>query len=256
MRIPFYLPKIQLILYLGLIYLTAIINYPNFYTFIHLLLGVFYTVAADLIFLRIRKVKLFLPSAAVVTGIIIALLISPNQPFYIPIIAAVLAMFSKNFIRVNNKHIFNPAAFGLFMAGIILGFNISWWGVSFQNLLPLKLESLFFLILLLPALLSVIKLRRWGNVVTFLFVYYLTSFILTRNFGFNTLLDPTAIFFSLVMLPEPITSPVKINKQIMFGVMVAVLSYLLVMPEILAELIPDPLVAALLISNVIFFRIR
>jgi len=74
--------------------------------------------------------------------------------YQVAIISAI-AMGSKNFIRVSERHILNPAASGLFIGGIVLNLGVAWWGTSFQNITKLDFQNLiFFSILLLPSLVS------------------------------------------------------------------------------------------------------
>lgn len=214
------IPKVQLALMLLLINLKA----PYL-----AVICVVFTVFFDLVLTYLKSKTFFIPWSALVTGLIIALIISPNALWYQVAVICALAMAGKNFLRINNRHLFNPAALGLFLGGIFFNLNVSWWGVS----------GVVFLILLLPGYVSFYKMRRFGSILSFLVFYNLLS-------GFKILLDPTTIFFALVMLPEPMTSPFDLKKQILYGAIVAtaalVLSYF--------PVFPDVLIPALLLGNV------
>lgn len=203
--------------------------------------------AADFTFVLLRQIKPFPLSGAVVTGLIIGLLTSPNLPWHIPVLAALAAMVYKNFLRFSGKHIFNPAASGLLTASLIFQQPISWWAVSFQQFTPLNLLSLIaFLALLTPGWISIKIMRRGLTVVSFLFVYLIFSLIRSFTLKLNLLLDPTTIFFSLVMLPEPMTTPSLRREQIVFGLLVGLAASLLPLPG-------DPLIFALLLANLGYF---
>lgn len=218
------IPKVQLALILLLINLKA----PYL-----AVTCVVFTIFFDLVLTYLKSKTLFMPWAALVTGLIIALVINPNALWYQVAIICALAMASKNFLRIGGKHIFNPAAAGLFLGGVIFNLPISWWGVS--NL-P------FFFLLLLPAYVSVWRLRRFGSILSFLIVYNVLS-------GFKILFDPTTLFFALVMLPEPMTSPFDFKKQVFYGTIVAIAAVILSRFPIFA----DVLIPALLLGNIFNF---
>lgn len=247
--------KTQLGISLTIIFITAFLNNPSQKALLVFLVSLISTAIADLLFLRIRRIPLFFPSAALVTGSIIGLLTSPNFDWYIPIVIGIIAMFSKNFIRFSNRHIFNPAGFGLLVGAIIFHNNVSWWAVSFQRLNIYSLPSIFyFLILLSPALITAIRMQRWRMTLSFLMIYvFLNQFLNLKSSILNLITDPTILFFSLVMLPEPMTTPNRHIRQILFGTFVAIIS-LVVSSPILNSF--DPLIFALLLGNLVFFRFR
>ncbi len=246
------IPKMQMFFCLTLIFTTALVHKPSVQILFMYILALILTLGLDLLLLKIRKIEVFLLSAALVTGSIIGLLNSPTLPIYDVVVVVFLAMLSKHFIKRGRQHIFNPAAFGLFFAGIIFRHNVSWWGVSFQELRIQNLELIiFFLILLLPGYISAIKMRRFKIVIPFLIVYSLLNYFLNHFFP---LFDPTVLFFALVMLPEPMTTPNNPKSQIIFGIFVAIISISVSLP--ISNFIPDPLIFALLASNLIFLKWR
>lgn len=226
------IPKVQLALILLLIYLSALKQYPTLSNLYLAFICVGFTIFFDLLFTYIRRRVLFLPLSALVTGLIIALVVDPNALWYQLAFICAVAVAAKNFVRLSGKHIFNPAGAGLFLGAVIFNVPISWWGAS---LLP-------FYILLLPGLISALQLRRFGSVLSFLLIYSLSS-------TFSLLTDPTTIFFALVMLPEPMTSPFDLKKQVFYGVIVA--AFTLVFSQL--PIFPDALIPALLLGNVFNF---
>lgn len=259
-------PKIQLTLALLLIALSAILHRPQVSTIFVFLLAVGFSVLFDLLFLSLRKIKLFLPYAAIVSGLIIGLLTNPHIAWYQIATICILAMAGKNFLRISGKHIFNPAGTGLFLSGILFHQTVSWWGVSFQAITSSSsMQSLvFFIILLSPLFISAYRVQRYGGIFVFLISYAAFSLVgraLTLDLLVRTVFDPSVIFFSIVMLPEPMTSPIHLKRQVMYGVfivlIVALLSYSTISSTLSTKgLLPDPLIAALLLGNLIFFRFR
>lgn len=253
-------PKVQLTICLLLVFIStlnvSLLNFP-------LLIGsVSLTIFFDILFTFFRKKVLFIPWAAIATGLIIALISDPHLGLYKLAVICFIAMASKNFLRISNKHIFNPAALGLFLGGIILNSSVSWWGVSFQTITD---KPWAFLVLLTPAYVSFYRMKRFGSILSFLLLYaLLTSFLshrLTPQVLINNLLDPTTIFFAIVMLAEPMTSPFKLKRQILYGIAVAITTLTLSYPAISSflsglKLLPDVLIPSLLLANMLFFKYR
>lgn len=253
------LPKIQMFFFLLVIYFSAAVYQMSLSLILSLILILLATLALDLFFLKIRKLDFFLPSAALVTASIISLTNTPRNSLFELLLIIFIAVFAKQFLRIDNRHIFNPAALGLFVGGIIFKTNISWWAVSFQEFRFGNLESvIYFIMLLFPAYVSVYRMRRYGIIIPFFLTYVIFNFLFLKN---PILFDPTVIFFSLVMLPEPMTSPNKRLRQVLFGIAVASMAVLISLPVSyfgfrIGELIPDPLIVSLLMGNLLFFKFR
>lgn len=235
-------PKLQLAFYLSLIFITSIIYRPQIKVIIILLLCIGAALSLDILLIKIRGVKFFFPEAALVTALIIILLYAPNAPWYEIILVTFIAILAKQFLRIKNRPIFNPAALGLFIGSLLFGRQIAWWGVSWQQFRIQNLQLIIaVLILLTPFLISGFKMKRFISIFVFLVIYT----ILNRGLVF----DPTVIFFALVMLPEPMTTPQKKYQQIFFAIVVAVISVTVSSFSYLS-FIPDALVFALLLGNV------
>lgn len=261
------IPKVQLSLALFLIFLTTIKQYPLEQNLFLLFISLLSTIFFDLLYTWLRRKRIFLPWSAITTGLIIALIINPDATWSQIIITCAIAMGIKNFVRFSGRHIFNPAASGLLVAGLLFHQYVSWWGVSFQNItntFSLQTSVLFF-ILLLPFLISGYRMRRYKTILTFIFTYTLLTHIFTFPLSLNSfisrILDPTVIFFSIVMLPEPMTSPVNTKRQVLFGATVAFITLVFsspLMSKLLLNngLLPDLFIPALLLGNILFFRYR
>lgn len=259
------IPKVQLAVLLVLVLLSALAVYPRLTNLVVVGIAVTSTVLCDVLLTYVGKKVWFPPYAAVVTGLIIGLIIDPHAPWYSIAMIGAIAVASKQFLRTNNGHIFNPAAFGLVLGGIILQQSVSWWGVSFQHLLTGDtLTIVSFLILLLPLTISAVRLKRLGSIGSFLLFFAILSYIATSDSTrslqtfFLTLIDPTVLFFALVMLPEPRTSPSDLRRQVFYGAVVAIVATILGTPSVGQTLVswgllPDQLLVALLVGNALFF---
>lgn len=261
-------PKVQLIICLLLISLTAAVTFPTLITFQLIFLCILFNVFFDLVFTYLKKRVLFIPYAATVTGLIMGLVINQSAYLFQIILVSALTMGIKNFLRVKNRHIFNPAATGLFLFSLIFSEYLGWWGVSFQNINQFNLQNLiFFLILLTPGLISFIRLKKHYSIATFLILNAVISHIFFPSHTnlllttFNLILNPSTLFFALVMLPEPMTSPVKPINQIIYGAIIAIIPFIFSLPLVFDFLTKnniafDPLLFALLLGNLIFFKNR
>lgn len=238
------MPKKFLAILLFLILALSTLQFSQLLVTKNLVLAVGTAVVVDLLLLRIRKIPFFFPSAAIVSGLIIALLTSPTAPFYVIIASGILAIFGKQFIvRINNRHIFNPAAFGLFTAALLFNQPISWWGVSWGTIpLILTVVSVGYLVLF--------RMRRFRITLSFLVAYLILKILASGSVNVSPLFDGTVMFFALVMLPEPMTSPAESKKQVLYGVFVAILTF--VIGNFAGSLTIDPLLSSLLLANIIF----
>lgn len=194
-----------------------------------------------------REKKWILPSSAWISGLILAVVLSPAVPWAFAIAAPVLASVSKQVIRFRRRHIFNPAAFALVALGLFAPNQgvVAWWGASW-GLLPL-------LLVLVSGIVTIIRVKRWKTTLAFLAVYGIGGALLLAGgqfaTGLKTLLwDGTAVFFSTVMLIEPVTTaytPAAIRTW--FGVAVGALVLLFSLPG--APTVPDAFLVSLLIGN-------
>ncbi|GIW61999.1 MAG: hypothetical protein KatS3mg089_0851 [Patescibacteria group bacterium] len=253
------IPKVQIILLLLFLLLTA---YPliGFQLAVYLFISCLgYCVLSDLFFTYLLRRKLFIPYAAVVTSLIITLIVDPSIKWYQLFLICIIAMGIKNFVRIGGRHVFNPAASGFFVGWIILGINPSWWGLT----LPVDntlLQILLYIPLIGIAYVSALRLRRFGTILAYLLFYSIIELVNgTSTIGLlQTLINPGSLFYALVMLPEPQTSPVMKTRQILYGLMIAVLiiSFVFLLNKLPISRPPDILISALLIGNILFFKFR
>jgi len=228
---------------LFLVVIAAVLSFFKLlpYNGVDILLSAFYLVSicklSNYIFARILKVKTNTESS-IITGFILSLIFGPAPLLtnLIPLTAApILAMASKYLITFRGRHIFNPAAFGAVASAALFGNGASWWLAGYA-VAPF---------IILGGLLILKKIRRFEMAGVFLLFYIISN-------PQNILSIPSSpiLFFSLVMLVEPLTSPFKKSHQIIYAVLLVVLFYLL------GNVIPYPLEASLLIGNIFAFIVN
>lgn len=154
-----------------------------------------------------------------ITGTILALIVGP-----LPLLAnivflttvAALSMVSKYLISFRRQHVFNPAAFAVTITALIIGQGASWW-IGGSVMLPF---------IAVMGLIMARKLRRFHLILSFVVSYalFLSIFSFSSvgangilNLLQNAFLSPPLLFFTFVMLTEPITSPADRKMRIYFG---------------------------------------
>ena len=167
------------------------------------------------------------PSGALLTGLIVAMILSPYQPWYVAAVTAAIGVMSKYVFRIGSANVFNPAALALVATFYVFHAGHSWWG-ALPDLPPAVLIVLFAAGLFISA-----RVNKLPAVLTFLGVYYalvtVTAFAgdparvaeLYRAPDVNA-----ALYFAFFMVTDPPTSPPKHRDQLVFGVIAGAASYI------------------------------
>lgn len=230
--------RVQVLGVLLLVWSAAIYREPSWENFIYPLYATALLSALDLGFTYLKTKKWYYSFSSLVSGLLIGFLIHYSQGFLLLTFAVILAFLSKQFIKIKGRHIFNPAALGAVVSGLLLGTNVSWWAVAPGGI------SMFFMLLMIPI---IYKLRRLGFTLIFLSGYFF-FFLATR--GIYTALpltfDGTVFLFSFVMLTEPMTSSIANYWRWLFGIMVFAVFAVL---SLLKISFTDPLLFSLLLTN-------
>lgn len=178
--------------------------------------------AVDILCSRIAKRKRMIPDGAVITGLIIALILSSTSSWYIVAATSIIAILSKHLLVHKKKPIFNPAAFGLLLSILFFRTGQSWWG-AFGDL-----PTWTVVFLLIGGYMVTNRVNKFPQVFSFLGTYFILLFIMgIINVGDATdaLRSPfinASLFFALFMLTDPPTSPAKNKDQVIFGILSAV----------------------------------
>jgi len=141
-------------------------------------------------------------------------------------LAGVIAVSSKFLIVINRKHIFNPTNFGI--VALILTGN-AWispgqWGSG----------ELVVLLIGLGAVGVLFQVDRWDVALSFLFVLFLLEYartLLYLGWSWDVLLHKfnsgTILLFAFFMITDPRTAPDSRAGRIIWGTMIAMLSFFL-----------------------------
>jgi Na+-translocating ferredoxin:NAD+ oxidoreductase RnfD subunit len=182
--------------------------------------------AIDAVILRGIKHKWFFPSGALLTGLIVAMILSPREPWYVGAVTAAAGVISKYLARVRTANVFNPAALALVATFYVFNTAQSWWG-ALPEISPLAIVVLFAV-----GIFIIYKVNKIPVVLAFLGAYYLlvtiAAFVGSPAHVAALYRAPdlhAALYFGFFMVTDPPTSPPKHRDQLVFGGIVAAASF-------------------------------
>ena len=181
----------------------------------------------DLIILRLRKHVWQFPSGAVLTAMIVTMVVSAQEHWYVPAAMSAVAVISKYAFRTRSANVFNPAAFALVSMMYLLPMGQSWWG-ALPEVSPVWLRAA----LLAGGIYIADRVNKLPLVLSFLGAYFLV-FTVTAYLGdprrvaeiFRSPDIEAVLFFALIILTDPPTSPARYRDQWICGIIVAAISY-------------------------------
>jgi enediyne biosynthesis protein E5 len=168
---------------------------------------------------RIVGLPRFDPMSPLITGLSLSILLRANDPLWLAF-AACIAIASKFVLRIDGKHVFNPANFALGV--MLLGTDVAWispaqWGSATW--------AAFLFISLATLVLS--RAKRGDIAIAFLAAYIAIIFGRALYLG-----DPLAIpmkqmqsggvlLFAFFMISDPKTTPDRRSMRVLYAVLVA-----------------------------------
>ncbi len=155
-----------------------------------------------------------------ITALILSLILAPPvdfRGFAVLAGAGITAIVSKYVISLYKSHVFNPAAAGAYIAGELFHRYPAWW-VGTKFMIPL---------VVIGGLLILRKMKRFSLVLAFLAVFLLYLIYGTSGGGdvhflWRELISTQVLFFAIVMLTEPLTSPTLASRFLPYAAIVGV----------------------------------
>jgi Na+-translocating ferredoxin:NAD+ oxidoreductase RnfD subunit len=168
------------------------------------------------------------PSGALLTGLIIGVILRPQEPTSVVVAVSVIAIVSKHVLRTRWSNIFNPAALALVASSFLFSTGQSWWG-SMPNFGPLGI-----IVLCAVGLFIADRINKLPLVVVFLGAYF-ALFTAASFLGkpvnvaevFRTPDLQATLFFAFFMVDDPPTCPARYEDQIPFSLITAVASFVI-----------------------------
>ena len=182
----------------------------------------------DMVIIWVLRNEWEFPSGALLTGLIVGVILRPQEASLVVVAVAVIAIVSKHVLRTKWSNIFNPAALALVVSSFLFATGQSWWG-SMPDLGPLGLVILFA-----GGLFIADRINKLPLVVVFLGAYF-ALFTVASFLGkpvnvaevFRTPDLQATLFFAFFMVDDPPTCPIRYEDQIPFGLIVAVASFVI-----------------------------
>jgi Na+-translocating ferredoxin:NAD+ oxidoreductase RnfD subunit len=180
----------------------------------------------DAVILRRIKSKWFFPSGALLTGLIVAMILSPREPWYVEAVTSVIGVLSKYAVRARTANVFNPAALALVAAFYVFHTAQSWWG-ALPEISPIALA-----VLIASGAFIAYKVNKIPAALAFLGAYYALATISAFTGDPRRVAQlyrapdlHAALYFAFFMVTDPPTSPPKHRDQLVFGAIVALASF-------------------------------
>jgi Na+-translocating ferredoxin:NAD+ oxidoreductase RnfD subunit len=178
--------------------------------------------------LRIRNGAWEFPSGGLLTGLFVAMVLSPFERWWVPAVVTAMGVASKYIVRTRSANVFNPAALGLVVSYYVLDTGHSWWGA-------LPEHSLWGVALVMATGVFITdRVNKMPLVLVFLGTYFAlftaAAFVGDPKGVVEIFREPdvnAAIFFACFILTDPPTSPVKYGDQIYCGLLVALASFVI-----------------------------
>jgi ferredoxin-NADP reductase/Na+-translocating ferredoxin:NAD+ oxidoreductase RnfD subunit len=176
----------------------------------------------EFIFSKLWRRPLNTESAVITTFIIFLIFPAPknNTEILATLLVGILASASKYLIAWKGKHVFNPAAFGVVVVGL-LQLQVTTWWIGNGVMWPITL---------IFGLLVVRKIRKFSLVFAFVITALVAQIITLLMDGSlsvdviqSILISSPLIFLSTIMLTEPATMPPRRYQQVIFGIIIGFL---------------------------------
>ncbi len=188
--------------------------------------AVLVAIVIDAPIIRVTKGRWEFPSGALLTGMIVAMILSPRAPWYVAAATSAFAVISKLLFRGRTANIFNPAALALVASFYVFHSGQEWWG-AVPEIGP-------FAVLALVGGGAIVARRV--NKIPLVLVFLGGHFALFTAAAFAG--DPrkvaeifrapdlqAALFFAFFMVTDPPTSPPRPRDQWVFGLIVAIAAF-------------------------------
>ena len=209
--------KTQLIIYLFCLAFFLIIKDRDFAFLKVISVALISTVALEAVIFYLKNRTLQISESSIITGLIIGYVLAGEVAWWKVVLASLMAVLSKYLLRVKNKHIFNPAAFGIFLTIILFSASTGWKGTYLWYILvPFGLYFAY-------------RIKKIELIIGYaiIFLVLFGAQAISQKVLFWNIFGYFSYFYIFVMVIEPKTTPVKIIGKYIFGAGTAALIFIL-----------------------------
>ncbi len=207
--------KTQLIFYLAVVAVVLTVRERDFPFLGGLVIATFAAILIESFILYLKTKSMRITESSIITGMIIGYVLSSDELWWKIALTVLLAISSKYLIVLKKRHIFNPAAFGIFLSTLLLGASTQWTGtyrwfvlVPFGLYFAQRIKKIEIIIGY-----AIISLSLFGTQAV------LQGVSLLNIFGYFS------YFYIFIMVIEPKTTPFKPIAKYLFGAGAAALIF-------------------------------
>lgn len=198
---------------------------------LQLAITILFSVCLDMIFYYSKKKEWIFPKSAIISGFGIALMLRTDTiiPF---LMASVLAIGLKYWLRYKGKHIFNPSNIGIVLVSVFFPITVATaplqWGF----------DALLLVLMFLAGAVLAYQVSRLSLVISFLggflFVGIVRMIAFDQSFSyvFNDFMWGGLFVFTFNMITDPKTSPHVPKSQFLYGFLIAVFGQIMIFYEV------------------------
>lgn len=220
-------PRIMQIVLLGTYTLIGLMFLQFELTVMKLIITLGICILLEWFFLYLKHGKITFPYSAVITALGIALVLRSDT--VIPyVMAPIVAIGLKHVLRYRGDHIFNPSNSGIVAISVLFPMTVATdplqWGYYIWILAVMSLAGLYL----------VYKVHRLPLVLSFfsgfVFIQWIRLLIWPEvwNSHFSSFMWGGLFVFTFNMITDPKTSPKAVNRQIFFGISIALLAQIMI----------------------------
>ncbi|MCM8831700.1 MAG: RnfABCDGE type electron transport complex subunit D [Candidatus Omnitrophica bacterium] len=208
--------KTQLIIFLIIFAIFMGVRDKDTIFLLNSLISAFFALMLEGVILYFKSKTFSLKDSAIITGIIIAYVLSSDCGIGKLLLADTLAIGSKYLIRFKNRHIFNPAAFGIFIPIFFLNTYTHWKGTYLAYIIVFV--GIYF----------AYRLKKIEIIISYIIssslLFYGKTFLQNKElwniFGYFN------YFYIFIMVIEPKTTPLSIIGKYIFGAGLAIFIFI------------------------------
>lgn len=90
--------------------------------------GIVAASAIDIAVAKRTRDRWIVPDGAILSALIVGMLLSPIEPWYVVAATSMLAITSKHLFRIGPANVFNPAALAIVASSLLFDAVQDWWG--------------------------------------------------------------------------------------------------------------------------------